>query len=478
MAAKRPYLATGARIVTGVVVAAVAVVAVGAAVALPLPSVTTQPSSFTVDPAAAEEVRACTGPLVRLSDDSGQDATAISGVGSAAVVAAADDTGVQLDRSALASPDDRSSTSSTAPQRVALPPEASSAGTLFAAAQSQTAASGDLVGLAAAACGEASADSWLVAGSTTVGRTSFVTLANPADVAAVVDLSLYGDQGPLTSPGAKNLDVPARSTRIVSLAGLAPDQSDPVVHVVASVGSVTATVQQSVVRGLEPGGVDVVGVTAPPARSQTVPGLQISGTSAIAEKLADPNYSDLTSVLRLLVPGDQPASVTLRIAEQKDGGAQTEYQLGLTPGVVTEFPLQDVPDGTYTVTADSDQPIVMSARTSTLANGVTDFAWYQAVQPLASTFFVAVADGPNPQLNVVNAGGAAIDVTWTALDGGVGSASIPVGARSVQLQAGMSYTVTTTAPVSAAMSYSGDGLLASFAIAAPSPAAAPIVVYP
>ncbi|TAJ49330.1 MAG: hypothetical protein EPO52_03380 [Herbiconiux sp.] len=478
MAAKRPSLATGARIVTGVVVAAVAVVAAGAALALPLPSVTAQPTSFTVDPAPAEEVRACSGPLVRLSDDSGQDATAISGVGSAKVVAASGDAAVPLEQSALASPDDRTSTGSNAPQRVALTPDASGADTLFAAAQSQTASSGDLVGLAAASCGEASADSWLVAGSTTVGRTSFVTLANPADVAAVVDLSLYGDQGPIVSPGAKNLDVPARSTRIVSLAGLAPDQADPVVHVVASVGSVTASVQQSVVRGLEPGGVDVVGVTAPPSTSQTVAGLQISGTSAIAEKLADANYSDLTSVLRLLVPGDQPASVSIRIAEQKDGGAQTEYQVGLTPGVVTEFPLQDVPDGTYTVTADSDQPIVMSARTSTLANGVTDFAWYQAVQPLATTFFVAVADGPNPQLTVVNAGDAPIDLTWTALDGGVGTASIPVGARSVPLQAGMSYTVAASAPVSAAMTYSGDGLLASFGIEAPSPAAAPIVVYP
>lgn len=478
MAAKRPYLATGARIVTGVVVAAVAVVAAGAALALPLPAVTVQPSAFTVDPAPAEAVRACAGPLVRLSDDSGQDATAISGVGSAQVVAASDDSTVSLDRSSLASPDDRTTTESTAPQRVGLTPSTSSADTLFAAAQSQTVASGDLVGLAAVACGEASAESWLVAGSTTVGRTSFVSLANGGDVAAVVDLSLYGDQGPIASPGAKNLDVPARSTRIVSLAGLAPDQADPVVHVVASVGSVTATVQQSVVRGLEPGGVEVVGATAQPSTSQTVPGVQISGTSAIAEKLADPDYSDLTSVLRLLAPGDQPASVTLRIAEQKDGGAQTEYQVGLTPGIVTEFPLQDVPDGTYTVTADSDQPIVMGARTSTLANGVTDFAWYQAVLPLDPTFFVSVANGPNPQLSLVNGGSEPVDVTWTALDGGVGTATIPVGARAVPLQAGMSYTVTASGPVSGALGLSGDGLLASYAIEPPSPAAAPVVVYP
>jgi hypothetical protein len=478
MATNRRIVATGARVVTGIVVGAVAVVVAGAALVIPLPSVTATPVSVTVDPAPAEEVRACTGPLVRLSDDTGQDATAISSVGAAQVVASADQAGIALDQGVLASPDDTVTTEATAPVRIGLPAEVSTGQALFAAAQSQSVASGDLVGFASTSCGEASADNWLVAGATTVGRTSFVLVSNPGDVPAVVDLTIYGDQGVVESPGAKNLDVPARSTRILSLAGLAPDLSDPVIRVTASVGAVYSAVQQSVVRGLEPGGVEMAGPTTAPATTQTVTGVQISGTSTIAERLGDPDASDLQSVLRLFVPGTEPASVTVRVAEEKTGGAQTEYQVGLTPGIVTEFPLQDIPDGIYTIDTESDQPIVIGARTSTIVNGATDFAWYQAVEPLDPTFFVATANGPTPRLHLVNTSGADVGVTLTTPAGVQTSVTIVPGARYVPLEAGVSYSVTTSAPLSAAVTYFGDGFSSSYPIARPSPAAAPVVVYP
>ncbi|MCS5734920.1 DUF5719 family protein [Herbiconiux daphne] len=478
MAANRRIVATGARVVTGIVVGAVAVVVAGAALVVPLPSITATPASVTVDPAAAEEVRACTGPLVRLSDDTGQDATAISSVGSASVVAAADQAAVVLDQSVLASPDDTVASESNAPARVALPAGDATSGALFAASQSQSVASGDLVGFASTSCGEPTADSWLVAGATTVGRTSFVLLSNPGDVPAVVDLTIYGDGGLIESPGAKNLDVPARSTRILSLAGLAPDLADPVIHVTAGVGSVYAAVQQSVVRGLEPGGVEMAGPSTAPATTQTVTGVQISGTSAIAERLGNPDASDLQSVLRLFLPGTEPAAVTVRIAEEKTGGAETEYQVGLTPGIVTEFPLQDIPDGIYTIETQSDQPIVVGARTSTIVNGANDFAWYQAVEPLANSFFVATANGPTPRLHLVNTTGADVDTTLTTTSGVQTNVTIVPGARYVPLEAGVSYTVTTSAPLSAAVTYFGDGFSSSFPIANPSPAASPVVIYP
>ncbi|WP_368498942.1 DUF5719 family protein [Herbiconiux sp. A18JL235] len=477
MAAKG--IATGARIATGVVTLAVAGGVAAAALLLPLPGVTATPASFTVEPQAAEQVRACAGPLVRLSDDSGQDATAISHVGTADVVSGTSPE-TQLDITPLASPDDRTSTEDAAPSRIALPvPDAGSAdATLFAAAQSQTIASGELVGLAASSCGEASSESWMVAGSTTVGRTSFVVLANPGDVPAVVDLTVYGDLGAVEAPGGRNIDVPARSTRILSLAGLAPDLATPVIHVEASVGAVSAAVQQSVVRGLEPGGVELVGPSAPPATVQRVAGVQISGTSSIAERLSDSDNSDLQSVLRLFVPGTEPASVTLRVAEERNGGASTDYQVGLTPGIVTEFPLQDIPDGTYSVEAESDQPIVMGARTSTLVNGVTDFAWYQTLDELGTDFVVATADGPNPRLHLVNTTDADVEVTVAENGGETQSYTFVPGARSVALKPGSSYVVSSSGPVSAMVDYLGEGRSSAFAIAPPSPDASPLVIYP
>jgi hypothetical protein len=487
-------VATGTRVAVGIVAAAALVAVAGAAVVLPLPGVNAVPASFSVDPAPAEEVRACAGPLVRLSDDTGADATSISSVGTTTVYAAASDPAAVLDESALLSPDDVISNEPTAPARIALPAAAADtadadgtetedqaatdSGLLFAAAQSQSISTPELVGLAATSCGEASPDSWLVAGSTTVGRTSFVVLANPGDVNSIVDLTIYGDAGLVESPGAQNIDVPARSTRILSLAGLAPDLSDPVIHVVASVGAVTAAVQQSVVRGLEPGGVELAGATAPPAPEQTVTGVRVAGTSTISERLADADYSDLQSVLRLFVPGSEPASVTIRVAEERDGGAQTEYQVGLTPGIVTEFPLQDIPDGVYTVEASSDVPFVMGARTSTVGNGGLDFAWYQALQPLEERFFVANADGPSPRLHIVSTTGESVDVTLTDASGVVTEATIVPGGRYLPLTTGGAYTVTTTDPVLANVTYFGDGRSSSYPIAPPNPAASAVVVYP
>lgn len=482
--AKRPAsgsrraVATGARVATGVVVVALGAAVVGAAFVLPLPTVTAAPASETVDPAPAEEVRACPGPLVRLSDESGQDATAISGVGTAQTSEAASTPDAAIDVSALLSPDDRTSTGDSAPLRIALPADEAAAGdTLFAAAQSQNVAEGDLVGLATAACGEASADSWLVAGATTVGRTSFVVLGNPGDVPAVVDLSLYGEQGSIDAPGASNIDVPARSTRILSLAGLAPDLASPVLHVTAEVGAVTAALQQSVVRGLAPGGVELAGATAAASTEQVVAGIRVSGTSSIAEQVGSPETADLQSVLRMLVPGTDPASVTIRVSEERTGGTETEYQVGLTPGVVTEFPLQDIPDGLYSVTIDSDQPVVAGARTSTIVNGKTDFAWYQPVEQLDSPFFVTIADAPGARLHLVNESEGDADVVFAKTDGTESTGTFVPGARSLSLEPG-SYLVTSSVPVGATVSYFGDGVLSSYSIARPGPEATPITVYP
>jgi hypothetical protein len=478
MAAKGKILATGTRVAIGIVGVAASVVVLGGALVVPLPSITATPASVTVDPAPAEQVRACTGPLVRLADDSGQGATTISHVGAAAVVSGTSTSGATLDQSALASPDDTTVTPATSPVRVALPADRP-AGTLFAAAQSQSVSSGDLVGLAATACGEATTDSWLSAGATTTGRTSFVILSNPGDVPATVDLSIFGSKGAITAPGAQNLSVAARSVHIVSLAGLAPDEVSPVIHVVSTVGAVYAAVQQSVVRGLTPGGVEVAGPTTAPATTQTIAGVDVSGTTAIAGLLTDPAQADLQSILRLYVPGTTPASVKIHVSEEKTGGVQTDYQVGLSPGVVTEFPLQDIPDGTYMVQVTSDQPLVASARTSTVSGAGTDFAWYPATAALDQPFVAAVAPGPTPELHLINTSGADVTVTVTTPSGQQLPGQVPAGsARNYTFTDPGSYQVQASAPVAATVTYSGNGQISSYGIVRPSPAASPLVVYP
>ncbi len=217
MPVDRRMMARGARIGAGVVGVAAVAVSVGVAFFVPLPSVTAEPRSTVIDPTPAAELRTCPGGVVRLSDDSGQDATAISSVGTPDVTTFANVTPDPLETATLASPDDRAGRSDAAPERVALPAGEQDGSTLFAASQAQVVGTSEISGLAVAACTQPSSDTWLVAGATTTGRTSFVVLANAADVAAKADIAIFDEEGQVEAPGTRGIDIPARSTRILSL---------------------------------------------------------------------------------------------------------------------------------------------------------------------------------------------------------------------------------------------------------------------
>jgi hypothetical protein len=477
MAAERTRVARGARIAAGIVGVAAVAASIGAVFFVPLPSVTAEPRSTVISPTPAEEVRTCPGGLVRLSDDAGQDATVISTLGTPSITTASTVTPSPLSTAFLASPDDRNGRSDAAPTRIALPAGAQDGDTLFGGAQSQTVTTPEVSGTAAAACSQPSADSWIVAGATTTGRTSFLTLANPSDVAAKADVAIVAEQGAIEAPGARGIDIPARSTRILSLAGLAPEVASPVLHVTTTIGTVSASVQQSVVRGLEPGGVEVVGPSAPPATTATIAGIEVQQSAAIADRLADDDEADLQSILRLYLPGTSPAAVRIHIQGESDGSAATDYQVGLTPGVVTDFPLQDIPDGTYTVTLVSDQPVVAGARTSTLGSKGPDFAWSPSLDLQAETFLVVAPPASGARLHLYNPSDSEATAT---VEGSAGSVTVTVPAHSTRLTdllPTQGYTVTTTTAMAGSVSIVGDSRLAAFGIAPPGAASPPVLVY-
>ncbi|MCS5496275.1 DUF5719 family protein [Cnuibacter physcomitrellae] len=477
MPADRRMVARGARIAAGVVGVVAVAASVGVAFFVPLPSVTAEPRSTVVDPTPAAEVRACPGGLVRLSDDSGQDATAISSIGAPTVTDYVNVSPDPLTTEQLASPDDRAGRADAAPVRVALPAGAQDGDTLFGAGQAQVAGTPEISGLAVASCTQPTSDTWLVAGATTTGRTSFVILANPQDVAAKADIAIFDEKGQVEAPGARGIDIPARSTRILSLAGLAPDATSPVLHVTTTVGAVTAAVQQSVVRGLEPGGVELAGPSAPPSTEATVPGIEITSSAAISGRLADADEGDLQSILRLYLPGTEPAAVRIHIQGETEGSASTDYQVGLTPGVVTDFPLQDVPDGTYTVTLESDHPVVTAARTSRVDGSSPDLAWFPSVQAQAESFVAAVPAAAASRIHLYNPGDSELSVTVT---GSAAPASVTIPAHStrfIYLDSGQGYRVESNGPVAASLSFVGDGRLAGMGLMPPDAASPPVLVY-
>ena len=473
----RGAVLVGARILTGLIGIGVAAIAIGAAVLVPLPSYQVPPSSRLITPVASAQQRVCAGPLLRLGDDAGQSATAVSSVGTPAVRYSQSVGTATL--APLASTD---STTDTAPDLLTLPPRSSGSSQLplLSGSQVQAVSSGDLVGLSAAECAEPSSDSWLVGGATDTGRTTLITLSNPSNVVATVKLSIFSETGPIVAAGTDGIVVPPGGQRVLSLAGFAPNITSPVVHVQSRGGQVVADLQQSIVRTLEPGGVDIIGVSSSPSTLTVIPGLVLSNGTAVAARQAESGFGDLSSIIRLYVPGTDPARAEITIVPEGGTDAGTPVRVVVQPGVVTEVPLDSYPDGSYTVTIASDKPLVAGARTSTVGTtGQSDFAWSTSTTSVAHRALVTIAPGPAPHLHIANP--TTKDATVTLAHSGDADITITVPAgRTVSkaVTGGANYTLTGFDSLAVSVSYLGDGQLAAFSLSPSAPASRPIVIYP
>jgi hypothetical protein len=373
-------------------------------------------------------------------------------------------------------------TTGVAPDVVSLPPSASGASSVPALGGSQTqlANSGDTVGLAAAQCVEGSGDSWLVGGATNTGRTTIVTLSNPTEVQATVTLTIYAEGGLIAAAGTDGIVVPPQTQRIVSLAAFAPGVVSPVVRVQSQGGQIVADLQQSIVRTLDPGGVDIVGATTNPSKLAVIPGVVIAGSAATVASEPQPGYSDLRGTARLFVPGTGVAKVDLVIASEDGKASPKPVVLRVQAGIVMDVPLDDLPDGNYTVTVSSDKPIVAGVRVATVGStGQSDFSWHAAAPTLTDTALVSVAEGASPTLHLANQSSATEKVTITPSTGTAIVVTVPKRTSiAVPVVSSASYTISDFESLSMAVSYTGDGLLAGFTVTPSAPASRPIVVYP
>lgn len=484
MPTKRGLARISARAGTAVVGIAVAVATVSAAQFGAWPVVTNPPLSTVVSPQPGEQQRVCPGPLLALGEDSGE-ASAATSVGAAAVAS-----GAKADASSsqwtepepvdIAAVDNAESGSDGSPVLLSVPVLGSRATPpLVAGSQSQTAASETLGGFAAAACTEAVSESWLVGGSTDIGHTSLILLANPTTVVASVDVAVFGETGRVEAPGSTGILVQPAEQRIVSLAGLAPNLKSPVVQVVATGGQIAASLVESSVRGIDPGGAELIGPAAAPAADQAIPGVRITSTADPAVVTEAEEFSDETPSVRVLVPGATRAQVEVGVFSEDGQATGASQQVQLEPGVATEIPLTALTSGVYTVRLSSDEPLVAAARTSVTGTASRDFGWFVASQPLTRDFAVSVAPGPAPTLHLYN--DESTDTTVNIRGEGGAPTEVTIAARQsaiVPLESEGRYAVANNgSSLVASVGYSGDGILSSFAINPPGPLATPITVY-
>jgi hypothetical protein len=470
----RRAVVLGARIASGLVGVGIAAVVLLAAAFVPFPTHTVQPRSEVVSPVSTVQQRVCAGPLLRLGTASGEQATQPSSFGRP-VVRSASATG-HVESAPLAATDN---VKGVAPQVLSVPAESSAPAPVFAGSQTQSAQLDDYVGFAASGCAVGSGDSWLVGGSSDTGRTTLITLSNPSGVDATVTLTIYSETGAVVAAGTDGIVVKAGSQKVLPLAGFAPGIASPVVRVQSRGGSVVANLQQTTVRVLDPGGVDIIDPTSPAGQRTVIPGVVLTTSDAVAASQSKPGYDDLAAVIRAVAPGDKTAQARITLIPQ--GASAKPIDAGgvtLKGGIVTDFALGAYPDGTYTIVVDSDRPVVASARTSTVdAAGLTDFAWWSGAAPIGTPSSLAVAPGPNPVLTVANSSTTA---TTVSVKGSAGTTTVAVPANrsvTVAVLANGTYLLTPVGAVSIAVSYSGDAQLAGFALTQSAPASQPIRVY-
>ncbi|MDQ0924352.1 hypothetical protein QF038_002860 [Pseudarthrobacter sp. W1I19] len=265
-----------------------------------------------------------------------------------------------------------------------------------AAGMKFTATDGDLQGTAAANCQQPSNDQWLAGASTTVGRTSVLMLTNASSTPATVSLELFGSNGQIQAPGSRGLLVAPGTSRAVVLAGLAPGEAQLSVHIRSAGGPVAAVIQQSVLRGLTPGGVDFIAPGAAPAVRQVMTGVDIQDAGQVASLTARSGYEDAGPALQLTVPGPSDAVVEVKLYG-RDGQKALPSGGVITAkaGAVTEIPLAGVPAGHYTVAASSDVTFVAAARVTRglQESKALDVAWAASGVRLGSQHVVPVPPG-------------------------------------------------------------------------------------
>ena len=459
------WATTGARVLSGTLVAAAFVVAVSTAVAVPWPTLTREPVTVTATPAPEARVLACAGSLLALGRDAASAGSIAASASQELTVGVRQGSPPPVETQLLTPvPGAAASVFTAEPQNRTR--------TDVAATGSSTVSAEDLAGFAASPCRPPLTESWLVGGATTTGSADIVIISNPGAVAATVELTVFGTGGPVVPPGG-DLVVAPGTQQALSLAGLALGQDSPVIRVSATGAPVTAVLQTSLTRTLVPGGVDQVGAIEKPENEIVIPGVAVAR--------ADGPGTDAATVLRVLAPS---ADTTAHVTVTPTGVAQPVAEpidLPLTAGLPLDLDLGGLEAREYTVSVQAEVPIVGAVWQTTGFGVGADFAWYTPAPQLAVASLFATPNGPSPALTVANPTGEEAQVAVDAVDGSSSTTVVVQAGQTARfsLRPGTVYAIDAGGVgVRAGVSLTGEDALAGYPVWSGDTAATPIIIYP
>jgi hypothetical protein len=412
----------------------------------PVPALT----ALEVLPLEPDRVLVCMGPAIAFS---GQDSSPV-GYGEPTDVAVG--SAVETSRIAQSDLQDAFSLENavvpTPPTILTQPAEAG----LLAGASYQQLDNINVRGLALQECQEARAETWLVGGDTTTGRQGVLSLSNPGAVPATVDVDLWGQGGPISSPLGQGILVQPGAQRVITLAGLAPNEARPVLRVTSSGTGIVAALHTSIVRGLDADGLSVITGQAPPSEVRVIPGLYGPPSEIIGPIRGKEGFTDVGGALRVLSP-DGPASVTITVV--RPGQSDITTTLELEGGQVGDLSLDELGSGDYGLVLESSAPIVAGVRNSVGTDARTDTSWVGSSYAIEGDTVIAVPAIGEIRLSVVNPGQTDVQIS---LDGS--SSTVPAGGILARPLSGGTSSLSSDGPVYAVLSFRGDSVIGNLQV--------------
>ncbi|MGO1392945.1 DUF5719 family protein [Agrococcus casei] len=323
----------------------------------------------------------------------------------------------------------------------------------------------EIAGLSGAACTSPAASQWLVGGATTTGRSSIIVLANPSEQPTTVRLEVFTTEGPADSAANSAITIEPGTATAIDLASLSVDNASPAVLVRSEGSAVAAFMQHSIIRGLEPGGIDTISGQPAATTDQTFVGVPLSGRTSAN---VDGDGSDVQSTLRLVAAED----TVVRIEFSSPGTNPTTTEVPLAAGTVIDMDLSALPEGDYTIDIQSDAPVAAGMR-SLPADGsvVADFVWLSPSRTIDGEVTVdARPRGHDRELVVYN---ASDDTQVIEVDG---TEHELVAGALFSMELGQDPVVLRGSGIRASVVMTDDGLIAGYSVQPAPPAAAAVTV--
>jgi hypothetical protein len=258
------------------------------------------------------------------------------------------------------------------------------------AVQSST-TKGDLAaGIAASWCEPAGDEWWFSGVGTSVGSVSRLVVSNPTPALAVVDLTLYGPDGPVKAVGERGIALAPRSRESIDLAQFAPGLEATTVHVEASSGRVVAAVHTYLMDGASPGGTEWIAPSEDPA----------------ADVLLNAGFAGKGGQqLQITNPGEREAQVQVQVQVVDTAGPFTPSSLKslrIPPGTVLTWDLTEVTEDSAAAFFLTSTVPVTGAVVDT-SKGTPDIAVSSTSPELGDPSVVPVIDGTDLSLSFASA---------------------------------------------------------------------------